>query len=289
METFEVKNPTTYKEQLEIMSSRGCIINDPDFCEDVLARVNYYRLSAYFLPFKNPDDSFRDNISFERIFRIYEFDRGLRGLLSSALEVAEINLRSRLAYFHAHKYGRMGYLDEENFNQRHMHTDYHERITAVLRANRTVPFVRHHYEKYGGQFPIWVIIELFTFGMLSYFYADLKQADQRALSQIIAGSTAQNIISWLRCCTDLRNICAHYGRLYYRKFTSVPASLPLSMKDSERRLFSAIWALKQLYPDQDVWRQELIHPLSLLITEYEKDINLKHIGFPYGWESILMQ
>lgn len=29
-------------------------------------------------------------------------------------------------------------------------------------------------EKYGGKFPLWVIIEFFSMGMLSYFYSTLK-------------------------------------------------------------------------------------------------------------------
>ena len=64
-------------------------------------------------------------------------------------------------------------------------------------------------------FPIWVIVELFTLGMLSFFFADLNTQDQKDLARAVFHSTANNIKSWLRCCTDLRNICAHYGRLYF--------------------------------------------------------------------------
>jgi hypothetical protein len=51
-----------------------------------------------------------------------------------------------------------------------------------------VPFVIPHIsmfgpskvlDNYGGQFPVWVITELFTFGMLSYFYGDLPTPDQK--------------------------------------------------------------------------------------------------------------
>jgi abortive infection bacteriophage resistance protein len=238
MDRFFIKEPSTFEEQLNVLSSRGCIIHDSAFCTNMLSRVSYYRLSAYFLPFKNKDDTYRGNISFERIFRIYEFDR----------------------------------------------------VNTSIRNNATTPFVRHHNKKYAGQFPLWVIVELFTFGMLSCFFADMKQSDQRALTQLISGSMPQDTISWLRCCTDLRNMCAHYGRLYYRIFPAIPASLPQGLlPDSNRRLFGAIWALKNLFPDKMNWKNEFVIPLSMLITEYEKDIDLKHIGFPYGWEARLLQ
>ena len=287
MEPITVKDPTTYEEQLNKLMVRGCSIDDPDFCTNVLSRVSYYRLSAYFLPYKRKDNSYHSNISFEKIFRIYEFDRAVRDLVSSAVEEAEVNLRAKLSYHHAHKYGSLGYLDENTFSARHVHPEFIDRVTSAIRSNSTTPIVRHHMEKYGGLFPLWVIIELFTFGMLSYFFADLKKSDQNVLSQLISGSTSLNALSWLRCCTDLRNMCAHYGRLYYRIFPAIPASLPPALKASERRLFGAIWALRHLYPDSNKWRQEVIYPLSLLITEYETDIDLQHIGFPEEWESLL--
>jgi len=47
------KIPTTYEEQVQILRSRGCIIRDESFCLEKLSAINYYRFSAYFLPFKN--------------------------------------------------------------------------------------------------------------------------------------------------------------------------------------------------------------------------------------------
>ena len=53
-----IKNPTTYKQQLDKLKLRGCITKNDAFCMSVLKAVNYYRLSAYFLPFKNNDDTY---------------------------------------------------------------------------------------------------------------------------------------------------------------------------------------------------------------------------------------
>lgn len=43
--------------------------------------------------------------------------------------------------------------------------------------------MRHHKIKYGGQFPIWAAVELFTFGMLASLFDIMKESDQRAVSR----------------------------------------------------------------------------------------------------------
>ena len=210
-----IKNPTTYEQQLAKLKLRGCTTKDDAFCIAVLNTVNYYRLSAYFLPFKKSDDTYVEGTSFEQVFNIYEFDRKLRRIIFSAIEEIEVFARAAFAYFHAHKYGAVGYFNEKNYSAKHQHEKFKKLIEQKIHSNRNLPFVRHHTQKYNDMFPIWVIVELFTLGMLSFFFADLNTQDQKELARTVFHSTANNIKSWLRCCTDLRNICAHYGRLYF--------------------------------------------------------------------------
>jgi abortive infection bacteriophage resistance protein len=80
-----VKNPTTFKEQIELLKSRGCIITNEQFCLEKLQSINYYRLSAYFLPFKNPDNTYKAGTTFNQVYNIYEFDRGLRSISLAAI------------------------------------------------------------------------------------------------------------------------------------------------------------------------------------------------------------
>ena len=289
-----LKPPTTYAQQIALLRSRGCFVEDDSFAEEALSQINYYRLSAYFLPFKASDDTYLLGTSFDKIYQIYEFDRKLRNTLSRAVETVEVNLRAKIAYYHAHKYGVSGYLDAANFSVQHRHDEFLDRVNAEIQNNRKAFFVQHHITNYDGEFPIWVIIELFTLGMLSYFYGDLKPQDQKALARDLFGATYKNAISWIRCCTVLRNICAHYGRLYYRVFSSVPAKLPHVTADNQRRLWAAVMALRELYPDTDDWNSEaddwnseIVESISALITEYSGVIKLKHIGFPEDWEALL--
>jgi len=281
-----LKKPASYGEQVAKLRENGCIISDEAFCLDALSRINYYRLSAYFLTYRTANGKFKSPMDFNDIYRLYEFDRKMRRLLFSAIEEVEIYLKSKISYYHAHKYGSDGYMNSACFNNQHDHTDFSSRINELIRNNNKVPFVKHHILKYNNCFPIWVIIELFTFGMVSYFYSDLPTSDQKRLARDLYNSVPKNVKSWLHCCTILRNICAHYGRLYYRIFTAIPANIPQLGKGNERRLFGSIMALRFLYPDETKWNSKVISALSELVKAFQNEIDLRHIGFPNNWEII---
>jgi len=286
---IELKPPLTYKQQIEKLREKGCYVKDASFCEQILSQINYYRLSAYLLPFRKKDGSYLCGTDFNDIYQIYEFDRNLRNLLFAAIEEVEIFLRAKFAYFHAHKYGVDGYLDSYNYNIKHNHNIFIEKINNEIQNNKKVLFVKHHMNKYKGKFPVWVITELFTFGMLSYFFNDLPLPDQKQLAKKMFHTIPKNLASWLRCCTDLRNICAHYGRLYFRIFSAIPANLTGLDASSMRRLYGAILSLKELYPNTDKWNNEIYPRLKNLINEYYQFIKLEHIGFPVDWEVKLMK
>lgn len=60
---MDVKPPTTFDEQITLLQKRNCRIEDPAFCTQVLQQINYYHLSAYFLPFRLADGTYRDGTS----------------------------------------------------------------------------------------------------------------------------------------------------------------------------------------------------------------------------------
>ncbi len=268
---------------LQKIKNRGFLIGDEQRCKKILSTIGYYRLSAYFLPFKKKDGSYVSGIDFERIYRIYEFDRRLRKVIFSAIEVIEIHLRCSLSQYHAMKYGALGYMDPSCFHVNHNAVVFSEIIQREIKSNDTLLFVKHHQIKYDGQFPLWVVSELFTFGTLSRFYTDMKRSDQKAF----AGREHKEVISWLRCCTDLRNICAHYGRLYYRVFSAMPSGLMLK-EHEKRRLWGAILCVKELFPFAEQWNTEILTQLDALFEEYDADIDLYHLAFPPDWKERLL-
>jgi abortive infection bacteriophage resistance protein len=284
---MEVKPATTYQQQVELIRQKGFVIEDTQACIEFLKQANYYRLSAYFLPFRKEDKTYFPGIPLRRIQRIYMFDSRLRGLLFHVIETIELHLRTQLAYYFAHHYGPLGYLNADYYSSKHNAEKFAQQIERRIRDNRNTLVVQHHQTVYHGEFPIWVIIEFFTMGMLSRFYSDFKLRDQKAIA-LEYGQHYACIDSWLRCITDLRNCCAHYARLYYWNFISVP-KMPKDLGfTADERLFSQILMLKYLYPNAQEWNGRILGELEALIEEYLPDISLKHIGFPQKqWQELL--
>ena len=285
---LELKSPTTYEEQVDLIKSKGFVISDieKEDCIKFLQKINYYRLSAYSLPFRDKNGNYFPGISFSRIKNIYEFDSRMRGLIFSIIEDIEINIHTKLSYYVAHKYGALGYLSTEMFSNQHDSGRFKEKINSCISENSSTLVVKHHREKYDDQFPIWVIIEFFSIGMLSYFYKDMISADKKAIAAEM--NTAPKLLeSWLRCLTDLRNKCAHYTRLYYWSFTTLPAIPKSENIKADRKLFSQLLVLKYLYPTPQKWNSRFIIPLNALIDEYKTNISLSHIGFPENWMELL--
>ncbi len=291
MQSQKVKPPKTYSEQVSIIKSKGFHIDDPDACMAFLHRANYYRLSAYFLPFRKNNSSVASCVKFSRIQRIYEFDSKLRGILFQCIEAIEFYVRTQLAYFSAHHHGPLGYLNPATFNPNKHHSDRFLRsIERCILENKNTLVVRHHIEKYDRSFPIWVIIEFFSMGMLSYFYADLKGSEQKLLAKEMYGTSPVYLRSWLHCITNLRNRCAHYARLYYWLFPvlpKLPKATAVQSALDDHKLFKQIIAAKCLYPEHERWNMDCAGKIAALVKEYAQDIALRDIGFPESWHKLI--
>lgn len=278
---MDLKPATTFEEQLRILKTRGLIIDDYDLCLSFIKRVNYYKFSAYLLPFKCYDNDYISGTTFEKIINIYEFDRKCRLLILKIIEEIEIFLRTRISYYFVHKYGADGYLDKNNFNEEHNHDKFIESIENEIAKQRKGKslITTHHDTKYDKKYPLWVLVEFFSLGTLSKFYCDLKNDDKNYLAKELFNTKYIFLKSWLICLTNLRNRCAHYSRIYNYTFNFVPKGI---ISDNNRSLFCQIILLKKLYPCQDKWIN-IITELETIISEYSEFINLEHLGFPENW------
>lgn len=285
---MDVKPPKTYAEQVALIKDKGFIVDNDLDCIEFLKKANYYRLSAYYLPFRLPDGTYFPDTPFKRIQGIYEFDQQIRSILLANIEEIELYLRTQISYYFSHLHGPLGYMDSSFFNGRHNDNKFKKGIKNCISANSRSLVVRHHVEKYGGQFPLWVIIEYFSLGMISHFYADMLPGEKKELAKNVFNTGPQYLSSWLRCITDLRNLCAHYARLYYWHFAATPKIPTAFPYKATRRLFPQLLVFKFLYPDRDTYLSKLVTPLSVVLEKYQAQISLKHIDFPENWEDLLL-
>ena len=66
------KPPLTYAQQVALIQSRGLTVKSTGDAVNFLQQVNYYRFSAYCIPFQKPRDVFTDGTTFEKITELPE-------------------------------------------------------------------------------------------------------------------------------------------------------------------------------------------------------------------------
>lgn len=191
---MEIKEFKTFEEQVAKLIEHGCEeIISKEYAVNILKRINYYRLTAYFLPFRDEKTQKYDSskISLEKIYSIYQFDSELRLLLMEYLEDIELYFRTQVAYHHSEQYGALAYKDGKNFNKFHKHDEFMDNLEKELNYRRKDPVYKHHQTKYNGEFPLWVLVEFFSFCMTSKFYADSSNDLQSLIAKDLNIKTAQ--------------------------------------------------------------------------------------------------
>jgi len=113
--TKYLKPPLTLEDQINLLESRGLIINDPIFAKHILSNISYYRLSSYFYNFweDKSGHKFFESSKFESIVNIYNFDSELRTICFKVIEAIEVSVRAKLSVFLSHNYGPY-WFDNEN-------------------------------------------------------------------------------------------------------------------------------------------------------------------------------
>ena len=108
------KQPRTYDEQVDLLLRRGMVVGDRSRAVKALQRISYYRLSAYWYPFRQPADRFEPGTKFETALGLYEYDRRLRLAVLDAIERAEVHARTIITYEFAHNSGAFVHVDARN-------------------------------------------------------------------------------------------------------------------------------------------------------------------------------
>lgn len=203
------------------------------------------------------------------------------------IEKVEINVRCRISNFFAENYGVLGYLDSDKFTNPDYHKSFLNDIEEEIHRNSRAPFVRNFRENYeGGQLPIYALVEVFSLGTLSKFYKNMKNADKKIVAKSF-GVGYTYLESWLESIAYVRNICAHYGRLYNAKLSKTPILYKEYSKAGIRnnRICGVLLCLKHLLMNDRHWNL-LVERIELLFEKYES-VEIKNMGFSDNWKELL--
>lgn len=304
------KKHKNFYEQIELLKSKGLIIQNEQYAIEKLKQINYYRLSAYFIPLQYPKNRtnkniFLPNTTFESVLQLYYFDRELRKIIFESMEFIEIYFRAQVAYYHAEKFSPYGYLDINNFTTSQ---EFYENCLTIIKTetNRSEEeFVNHFSAKYKTtDLPIWALVEVISFGSLSKIYSMLKTEEQKKIVEKIKGINNNLFKNWLHSLSVIRNICAHHSRLWNRTL-GVKFEIPNKIKVF-REIKNPICCIKEKQEIHNPLNDKIFFALSVieyilicigedeivfknkiknLLKKY-KTIDIKAMGFIKDWETL---
>jgi abortive infection bacteriophage resistance protein len=244
MEEYK-KAPFTYEQHLGLLETRGLKIDNPELALAFLKQVNYYRFTAYCIPFQKPHDVFIPGTTFTTITTLYRHDEHLRNAVFAMLSPVEIFLRTQTAYELSYTWGTFAHYNLSIFQNETDGKAWLDDLEKTTLESKE-PFLNHYQTKYDGfpRLPVWMACEIISLGSLSKLFSLLKPDVQRKICTVIEVDH-RVFQSWLHAMTFLRNICAHHGRLWSRNFSispRIPDKNPnwLAVKFNNKKLYTTV-------------------------------------------------
>jgi abortive infection bacteriophage resistance protein len=316
-------------DQIALLESRGLVIADKQAAQECLHRNSYYRLSAYWYPFRvigplqdssgnpildshgNPvigrTNTFLPDSTFEDARRLYVFDKEFKLLLMDAIERVEIAVRTEIAlclgqhdvFAHTQEsFFRPDWrIDPRNPTRPSKHQKWLDTFATAVNRSRD-EFIVHYENKYGSRspLPIWIAIELWDFGRLSFCYSGLDTPYRVSVATRFSIAHRDLLKSWLVSLNFVRNVIAHHGRLWNLNLADYPA-LPRrglmpdfdvlhSVPQVQYRIYSVCCILSyfsKIINPQSSWPQKLAaHVRDFPAMPYA---SIQDMGFPADWET----
>lgn len=303
------KQPLSIPDQAARLRERGLQFDDPARVQHYLTHIGYYRLSAYWLPFEQPnsDDGsrnhqFQPGTTFEQVLSLYVFDRKLRLLVMEAIERIETAVRSHWANALALRHGSHAHMQSSLFKCPWQHASDIARMANELQDSSET-FIAHYRKQYDEPFlpPIWAVVETLTLGALSRWFKATRDIDaKREVARSLAMPTIEVLEQVLHALTPVRNVCAHHGRLWNRRFT---LQLPRIKRLKDQMVVETVTTPNgqtQEQPARQVFNYLLvmahlmrrINPGSSWQARLRQHVQTatlpqqQAMGFPAGWEQL---
>lgn len=320
----------TVPEQIRRLRGRGMDCGDNAYAAEVLQRYGYYRLSGYWHLYRDRPappaprfdeedreirlDTFVPGTGLAHVVSLYEFDHELRMRLGDVLSTVETAFRffigHRLgridAFAHRHPWALGAMRQEDPGAPPEPTVAYREWLEEYDRHEQRArgDFVVHFRQQYGPHLPIWVATEVMSFGVLSSLYDLMLQPDQEILAARFQVRTADGhgdrgaLGNWLNNLRNVRNICAHYGRVWNRAFDVLIDAPGQARKDADdllaslaeegtnNRLYGVLLVLRHLLLSIAPEKGDVVD-LADFVEEKSRTVGfgMEQLGFPDSWRS----
>jgi abortive infection bacteriophage resistance protein len=283
--------------------AKGLAVPNPADAERALRFIGYFRLRGYALALMDASPAgrvFRAGTRFEDVIARYELDRELRRITLGQLERIEVAIRTVISNQMSLQYGPFWYMNHPAQVLGHA-PGIHGRpepfqiggfLGAVENETRRSKdlFAQHYFRTYTEPLlpPSWLMAECLSFGKWSQLYKHLQKAEpahpnpKKAVARAF-GLTAPLVESWLHALTVLRNICAHHGRIWNRRFVVRPAIYARAAAHfADLQSYYCLAVVMRLFTRavdaQDEWPARLTD-----VFRSHRAITPSDLGFPIGW------
>lgn len=287
-----MKEYKTNEDLIDYLSSKGVVIADKEDALKKIERYTYYSIiNSYKSIFKDKDNNYISNVSFDEIYALFEFDKNLKNIMLKYCLEIEMVIKSAMANQISKVYGVQNYLDTSNWDNSiddDIKETLFEKINNEIKKDYKVHnAVTHYLDKYGFV-PPFVLVKILTFGVASSYYGLLKQSDRQAIAKYfkISDKLLKQILKNL---TTIRNISAHSDRLYnytskfYLSFKLIDNTYTKS--DNITNLYMVIRCMEKLLTQEQY--EELYNSILEEISKLGDKLNsidvsniIRIMGFP---------
>ena len=296
-------------EQLEILKHKGLVVHDEKFAKRVLLRENYFFLNGYrHLFYKyDTDKNFIPGTTFEELYSLFLFDRSIRNVLFKYLLVIENNLKSITSYQLSKKYGyrERDYLKVKNFTNNpekaRQVNDLLKKMKRQIRVNGVQHSATLHYVSNYGYIPLWILVKVLSFGIVSEMFSILKSEDQKEICKVY-NIDVDEFITYLPILANYRNLCAHEDILFENRTqkeiddTIYHKLLDIKKEDGEyiygkTDLFALLIIMRQCLQQEEfknmtIELDNVIETLNYNLSSIKLDKVLDRMGFPMNWKEL---
>ena len=301
----------TIDEQVEILKSKGLVIDDEANAKDILLRENYFFLNAYRSVFISHDGTrkFIPGTTFDELYSLFKFDRQIRNIIFKNILIIENNYKSMLSYVLSKSYGykERDYLNPNNFDNTKAKSkqinDLLRKLKRQIRINATQNRATSHYINNYGYIPLWVSVKVLSFGIISELYSVLKPEDQNQLASMYHIKSI-DLLNYLPILANYRNLCAHEDILFDHRTqkaiddTKYHTMLQIELNEEDeyiygkRDLFALILILKSMLSADDfkMLMNELLYEFDSLegkLKSISIDVVLRKMGFPNNYKEVM--
>lgn len=315
---YIMKQFKTLDEQINLLRSRGVIITDTEDTKKKLLTNNYYNvINGYKEPFLKDETNYMDGTTFDEIFALYDFDRALRDIFLKYILKIENTLKTLISYYFSMHHGNDNYLKIdcfENFNSVKVsekiklnQIKHIQELIIIIQQKTstsitTKEYIKHYMLTYGFV-PLWVLINIFSFGDVSKFFELMNQKERNLVAKHL-NCREDELMQFIKIMNFYRNLCAHDERVYN---TKVPKYIyikdniyhkKLNIKrqgemyiQGKNDLFALIISLKNLLDHDDfITMYNKIYGRIKSLEKHLHTLNiqdiLKIMNFPDNWVEI---